>query len=79
VTEGRFFTGFQQYGVTDHAKNGMKNQWERASNTKVVVKERAYIGWWQKLKILEGFISCPDQVHLKAGYIHRDLHLDNIG
>ncbi|CAG8800799.1 10817_t:CDS:2, partial [Dentiscutata erythropus] len=42
------------------------------------INQRAFIGWWQKLKILEGIILGLNQIHLKAGYIHRDLHSGNI-
>ncbi|RIB25663.1 kinase-like domain-containing protein [Gigaspora rosea] len=42
------------------------------------INKRSFVGWWQKLKILEGIIQGLNQIHLKAGYIHRDLHSGNI-
>ncbi|CAG8650584.1 10406_t:CDS:2, partial [Dentiscutata heterogama] len=68
------------YGVTFNPTHNYGLVLKNASygDLRSFINQRALIGWWQKLKILEGIILGLNQIHLKAGYIHRDLHSGNI-
>ncbi|CAG8574200.1 40796_t:CDS:2, partial [Gigaspora margarita] len=71
----------QCYGVTFNPYNdnyGLVLKYASYGDLRSFINKRAFIGWWQKLKILEGVIQGLNQIHLRAGYIHRDLHSGNI-
>ncbi|CAG8663665.1 2312_t:CDS:10, partial [Cetraspora pellucida] len=69
------------YGITrDNVTDtyGLIQKFASYGSLRSFIKGRPFIGWWQKLKILEGIIQDLSQIHLKAGYCHRDLHPGNV-
>ncbi|CAG8551782.1 6498_t:CDS:2, partial [Scutellospora calospora] len=67
------------YGITRYSgKYGLVKKYANYGSLYSFNVSRTIIGWWQKLKILEGIILGLNQIHLKAGYCHGDLHSGNI-
>ncbi|CAG8597914.1 6488_t:CDS:2 [Cetraspora pellucida] len=57
---------------------GLVQKFASYGSLRSFINGRSFIGWWQKLKILEGIIQGLSQIHLKASYCHRDLHSGNV-
>ncbi|CAG8557730.1 9650_t:CDS:10 [Cetraspora pellucida] len=69
------------YGITKDYQTGeygLVQKYASYGCLRSFINERGLIGWLQKLKILEGIILGLNQIHLRAGYCHRDLHSGNI-